>query len=143
MDVSDLRQRILRALEASRIDPGSRRAEIDAAQTAYETYLRDVAVPLLRQAQSILRAEGHLYSVHTPAGSAKLVSDAHPDVYLELGLDTAGIRPQLVSRVSVVRGRKGVLVEERAIASGKPIQDLRDEDLAAFLVAVIPKIVRG
>jgi hypothetical protein len=142
MDVSDLRQRILRALEAARAAPDSRRSEIDAAGAAYARFLDEVAVPLLRQAQSILKAEGHLFTVHAPVGGAKLVSDAHPETYLELVLDTAGIRPQLVSRISVARGRKGVTVEERAIASGKAIQALRDEDLAAFLVATIPQLVR-
>lgn len=143
MDVSDLRQRILRALEGAKVGPGSRRSEIDTANAAYDRFLQEVAVPLLRQTQSILKAEGHLFTVHAPAGGAKLVSDAHPETYLELVLDTAGIRPQLVSRISVARGRKGVTVEERAIASGKAVQELRDEDLAAFLVATIPQLVHA
>ena len=141
MDVSDLRQRILRALDAARVEAASRRSETDAARAAYDRFLEDVAVPLLRQAQSILKAEGHLFTVHAPAGSAKLISDAHPETYLELVLDTGGSHPQVVSRISHARGGKRVVVEERPIAAGKPVQDLRDDDVAGFLVGEIPKLV--
>jgi hypothetical protein len=141
MDVSDLRQRILRALDAARTEAVSRRSEADAAKVAYDRFLQDVAVPLLRQAQSILKAEGHMFTVHAPAGSAKLVSDARPETYVELVLDTTGGQPQVVSRTSLARGAKRVAVEERPIAPGKTIQDLKDDDVAGFLVSEIPKLV--
>ncbi len=141
MDVSDLRQRILRALDAARNDAATRRSETDAAKTAYEQLLGNVVVPLLRQAQDILKAERHLFTVHSPAGSAKLVSDAYPQTFLEFTLDLSGSRPQVVGRVSAARGGKRVVVEERPIAAGKPIQDLGDDDVARFLVAEIPKLV--
>ena len=141
MDVSELRQRILRALEAARHDAVTRRSETDAARLAYEQFLRNVVVPLLRQAQDILKAERHLFTVHSPAGSAKLVSDAQSETFLEFTLDTSGGRPQVVGRVSAARGGKRVVVEERPIAAGKPIQDLGDDDVAGFLVGEIPKLV--
>ena len=141
MDVSDLRQRILRALEAGKPDaPARQRAQIDAAHAAYGRFLETVAVPMLKQAQDILKAEGHVFSVHTPADGARLVSDGHPQTFLEFALDL-GERPRVLGRVSINR-RSRVTVEEQPIAPGKAIGDLTDDDVAAFFVTEIPKLVR-
>jgi hypothetical protein len=43
--------------------------------------------------------------------------------------------------VSLTRGRAGVVVEERPIDAAKPVADLSEADVAAFLVAEIPKLV--
>src|SRR5436190_22180388 len=100
MDVSDLRQRILRALDSARLESATRRTEADAAREAYDRFLSDIAVPLLRQAQDILKAERHLFTVHSPAGSARLVSDSQSDTFVEFALDTSGARPQVMLRTS-------------------------------------------
>ena len=140
MDVSDLRQRILRALDAGKPDaPARQRGQVDDARAAYERFLENVAVPMLKQAQGILKAEAHAFSVHTPAGSARLVSDAYPKTFLEFVLDVAG-GPRVLGRVSISRGSR-VNVEEQPIASGKAIGDLNDDDVAAFFVTEIPKLV--
>jgi hypothetical protein len=140
MDVSDLRQRILRALEAGKPDaPARPRVQVDEAHEAYEKFLAIVAVPMLKQAQGILKAEAHAFSVHTPAGGARLVSDAYPKTFLEFALDVAGT-PRVLGRVSIGRGSR-VNVEEQPIASGKTIGDLNDDDVAAFFVTEIPKLV--
>jgi hypothetical protein len=141
MDVSDLRQRILRALDAARTDAATRRSETDAARAAFDQFLENVAVPLLKQAQAILKAENHMFTVHAPAGGAKLVSDAHAETYLEFTLDTAGKKPQVVGRLSSARGARRVAVEEKPVAPGKAVQDLGDDDVAAFLVGEIPRLV--
>ena len=146
MDVSDLRQRILRALDQSRSespkrpeDAANRRAELDAAKRAYDGFLANIAVPLLKQAQAILKAEGRLFSVHSPADSARLISDASPTTFLEFVLESSGPRPQVVGRIS--HGRKRITVEERPLADGKAVQDIGEDDVAAFLVAEIPRLV--
>ena len=54
MDVSELRKRILRALDDARKDAVVRRREVDEAANAYETFLEQVAVPLMRQAAQVL-----------------------------------------------------------------------------------------
>ena len=141
MDVSDLRKRILRALDDAKNDPAFRRAETDAAMKAYDDFLDRIAVPLLRQAQGILKAENEMFTVHAPAGSAKLVSDASPETFLEFTLDRSGGRPQVLGRLSATRGEKRVVVEERPLATGKAIQDLGDDDVAGFLVKELPKLV--
>lgn len=142
MDVSDLRQRILRALETARADAATRRSEADAARTAYEKFLHDVAVPLLRQAQTILKAEGHLFTVHSPADAARLASDGHPETFLEFVFDGNGDRAQVICRISTPRGGKRVIVDEKPVAPGKAVKDLGEQDVAAVLVGAIPKLVR-
>ena len=141
MDTSDLRKRILRALDDARKDAAARRQTVDAAAVAYEAFLTRTAVPLVRQAVLVLRAEGHAFSANTPAGGVQLASDSAPQPYIEFELDATGATPQVVGRVSLTRGRQGVVVEERPIAPGKALADLTDDDVAKFLVAEIPKLV--
>jgi len=141
MDVSELRQRILRALEAGKNDAATRRTEVDAAKAAYDKFLEVVAVPLLLQTQGILKAERQMFTVHAPAGSAKLVADAYPETFLEFTLDNSGNRPKVIGRVSIARGGKRVAVEERPLAPTKAIAELEDDDVAGFLVREIPKLV--
>lgn len=141
MDVSDLRKRILRALDDARKDQSSRRGVLDEASQAYATFLQTFGVPLLKQAVSVLRAEKHSFTVNTPAGGAQLISDASPNTFLEFALDTTGPTPQVIGRVSLAHGRQGRIVEERPVAAGKPVASLTEEDVATFLVAEIPKLI--
>ena len=141
MDVSELRKGILRALDDARKAAATRRSSVDEAGAAYTRFLENVAVPLLRQAQGVLKAERQSFTVHTPAGSVRLASDAAPETYLEIVLDTTGTKPHVLGRVSLARGRQGVVVDEKPIAPDTPIADLADSDLADFLLAAIPKLV--
>ena len=139
MDVSELRRQILRALDDARKDAAGRRVVVDAAAKAYETFLADLAVPLVRQAAQVLNATGQAFSVHTPAGSVRLVSDASPFTFVELELGAT--KTDVVGRVSVTRGRQGVVLEERPIAPGKTVAALTEQDVSEFLVTGIPKLV--
>jgi hypothetical protein len=141
MDVSDLRKRILRALDDARKDQSSRRGVLDEASQAYATFLQTLGVPLLKQAVQVLRAEKHGFTVNTPADGAQLVSDASPNTFLEFALDTTGPTPQVIGRVSLAHGRQGRIVEERPVAAGKPVASLTEEVVATFLVAEIPKLI--
>ena len=141
MDVSELRKRILHALDAARKDAVTRRTEVDEASRAYEQFLENIAAPLLKQAQAVLRAEQQQFTVHTPAGSIRLVSDSAPQTFVEFILDVSPRVPHVLGRVSLTRGRQGVLVEERPLASGKPVAELVEDDVAQFLVTEIPKLI--
>jgi len=142
MDVSELRQKILRAIDEGRPDEHARRrAEVDTAKAAYERFLENVAVPLFKQAQSILKAEARSFTVYAPADGVKLVSDASPMTFLEFLLDTSSEQPRVLGRVSRARPR-GVMVEEQPLASGKAIDQLTDDDVAGFFVTEIPKLVK-
>jgi hypothetical protein len=141
MDVSDLRKRILRSLDDARKEASARRAAVDRASAEYQRFLDDLAVPLFRQAASVLRAEGQPFTVHTPAGAVRLASDHAPQDFLEIELDAAAANPQVIGRMSRMRGGRGLVVEERPIAPEKPVDQLTEEDLSAFLLAGIQKLV--
>ncbi len=141
MDVSELRKRILHALDDARRNASVKREARSEAERQWETFLSNVAVPLFRQAGSVLKAERQLFSVETPAGSVKLVSDASPGTFLELVLDLSGPLPEVVGRLSVSQGRGRQMLEERAVAAGKPVGEIGEDDLAGFLVTEVPKLV--
>ena len=88
MDVSDLRKRILRALDDARKDATARRAVVDQATQAYADFLETRAVPVLKQALQVLRGEGKPFTLNTPADGPRLVSDASTNTFLEFALDT-------------------------------------------------------
>jgi len=140
MDVSEIRKQILRALDNARKDADVRRQATDQAKGEYETFLNDIAVPLFRQAATVLRALGHEFSANTPAGSVRLESPSAQE-YVELELDARGGLAQVIARTALMRGRSGPLVEERPLAGRKKISELTDADVAALLTTEIPKLV--
>jgi hypothetical protein len=141
MDTGELRRRILRALEESKNDAALRRTEADAAGRAYEEFLERLAVPMLKQSIDVLKAERQNFMLNAPAGSARMVSSGSPDTFLEFVLDKGSHRAQVLGRVSRARGRQRVVVDERPVATGKAIADLTEEDVAAFLVTEIPRLL--
>jgi hypothetical protein len=141
MDVSELRKRILRAIDDARKDAESRRTVVDESVKAYETFLRDIAVPLLRQAAQVLNAAGHTFVVHTPAESVRLAAEKSPETFIEIELDRSGAEPQVMGRVSITRGRQGHVIDERPIAAERPVAQVTEEDVSAFLIASVPKLV--
>jgi hypothetical protein len=141
MDTSELRKRILRALDDARQQASVRRQVVDQATKAYDSFLAETAAPVMRQAANVLTSEGHLFTVETPAGRARIVSARSPETFIELSLDTAGDGGVVLGRVSLSRGRHGLVVEERPIGGGKPVAALTEDDLSAFLVSEIPKLI--
>jgi hypothetical protein len=141
MDVSDLRKRILRALDDARKDATARREVVDQASQAYAGFVETRAIPVLKQAVQVLRAEGKTFTLNTPADGPRLVSDSSANTFLEFVLDLSQPTPQVIGRVSLAHGRQGRIVEERPIAAGKAVADLTEDDVAKFLVTEIPKLV--
>ena len=113
MDVSELRKRIIRALDDARKDASMRRVTVDEATRAYENFLANVATPVMRQAVIVLKGEGHPFTVQTPAESVRIVADSSPQTFIELGLDRSAARPVVIGRVSLARGRQALVIEER------------------------------
>jgi hypothetical protein len=141
MDVSELRKRILRALDDARKEAAARRVNIDRASASYDQFLSTIAVPLFRQAANVLRAQGVPFTAETPAGSVRLVSDHASQEFIELELDAGTPQPKVLGRSSIVRGRQGLVVEERAVAPGKSIDELTEEDVSEFLLTEIRRLV--
>jgi len=140
VEVSELRKRILRALEDAKKDAVARRQLVDEATALYRTFLDTTAVPLMRQAALVLNATGPTFTVHTPAGSVRLQADKSPQTFVELVLDTSRQEVVVLGRTSVMHGRD-VQVVERPLASGQSATTVTEADLAEFLVAEIPRLV--
>jgi hypothetical protein len=139
MEISDIRRRILETMARARQHAVERRSRVDAAGRAFEGFLAATAVPLIRQIANVLRAEGYMYSVSTPAGSVRLLSDKDAGDFIELSLDTTADAPRVVARVSRSRGRRIVDVE-RVVGSGNP-DAIEEEELFAFLLKELEPFV--
>src|SRR5580693_8004534 len=104
MEVSEVRKRVREAIERAKRAAAERRTRIDEAAGEYEAFLERIAVPLFRQIAAVLRADGHMFTVFTPGGSVRLMSDRSSDEYIELSLDTTGSRPWVVGHSRRGRG---------------------------------------
>jgi hypothetical protein len=142
MDVSDVRRRLLVAMDKARKDAAERRVRNDAGARDYETFLSERAVPLFHQIASALAGEGHAFKVFTPAGAVRLASDRRPEDFIELTLDLESDRPQVLGQSSRGRGRRQIAIE-RPLRDGVPIAALTDEDVLSFVLEeLIPIVIR-
>ena len=85
----------------------------------------------------ILKAEGYAFSLFTPLGSVRLMSDRSTEDFIELSLDVSGEVPQVIGHASRSRGRR-VIEEERAIGSPST---LTEEALLDFLAKELEAFV--
>lgn len=133
MEVSLVRNRLRRAIEAARERTQQRRQRTAEAERAYDAFLQDVATPLARQLANALKVEGYAFTVFTPGGGLRLASDRGRDDYIEFGLDTAGDRPHVIGRIRRTRGSR-TLDEERPVKPGASPDTLSEEDVLTFLL---------
>ena len=96
-------------------------------------------MPLFKQIGNVLKIEGYLFTVFTPSGSVRLMSDRSADDYIEVSLDTSGAEPRVIGHVSHSRGRR-VIDAERVIGDGEP-ENLTEEDLLAFMLKELEPFV--
>jgi len=139
MDTGEVRKRLQHAIERAKRAGGERRARNDEATRAFNTFLDQVAVPLFKQIGNVLRTENYPFTVFTPSGSVRLMSDRSADDYIELALDSTGDTPRVMARVSHSRGRR-VVDAERVVGSGQP-DTLTEEELLAFLLKELEPFV--
>jgi len=139
MEISVVRQRLNDTIERAKRRAAERRARGDEAGRAYDRFLDQIAVPLFRQIVNVLRSDGYLFSVFTPSGSVRLVSDRHAEDYIEIMLDTAGEAPTIVGHVSRSRGRR---VDESERPIGDPATMSEDDVLAFVLKELEPFVER-
>lgn len=133
MEVSDVRRRLTAAIEQSRRSAQQRRARSAEAQLAYESFLAGVAIPVARMTASAARAEGYPFTVATPGGGLRLISDKGRDDYIEIALDTSADPPEVLGRISYSRGSRTVS-EERPVKPGAAPGAITEEDVLAFLI---------
>jgi hypothetical protein len=132
MEISHVKRRVLETIDAARRAAAERRTRVDEAGREYEQFLEQIAVPILRQVANVLRAEGHAFTVFTPGGSVRLMSDRSADDYIELTLDSTGPDPRVMGHLSRARGRR-VVEEERPIADRAP-GALTEDDVLGFVL---------
>ena len=140
MDVPEVRRRLRAAIAAAREEGRERRTRLDAASRDYEAFLAERAVPLFHTFASALVAEGFRFTVFTPAGAVRLAAESGGDEYIELALDTAGERPQVLGRTSRGRGRR-LVTSERPVKEGADVASLTEEDVLTFLTEEIGPFV--
>ena len=130
MEIADVKKRVLQTIDHARRQAIERRARTDDAERAYALFLSQIAVPLFRQVGNVLRAEGFSFTVFTPGGSVRLMSDRAAEDYVEVVLDANGGEPRVTGRASRRRGG-GVVVSEQAI--GAPAA-LTEDDVLTFVM---------
>jgi hypothetical protein len=140
IEVSEIRRRLLQTLEQGKRAGVERRARLDAASRAYETFVLEIATPVFRMFAASLKAEGHAFTVFTPAGGLRLSSDRSAEDFIELFLDIEADPPQAAARVSRGRGRR-LVTTERPIREGTTVEAVTDEDVVRFLLAEAPAFV--
>jgi hypothetical protein len=137
MEVSEVRNRLVQTIERAKKQATARRARSDSASRAFDTWLNNIAVPMFRQIANVLRSENYLFTVFTPAGSVRLMSDRAAEDYIEVSLDTSGEAPHVIGHTSRSRGRR-VMESEQNI--GEP-GALDDEGLLEFLLKELEAFV--
>jgi hypothetical protein len=139
VEVSDIRRRVRDAIERARRQASERRARNDEATRAFARLLEDMAVPLFKQVANVLKVEGYAFTVFTPSGGVRLMSDRHSDDYLEITLDTGGDAPRVIGHTSRSRGRR-IVEAEHIVGSGAPAA-IQEEDLLAFVLKELEPFV--
>jgi hypothetical protein len=141
LEVSEVRRRLLAAIDRARQAAAERRVRTDAAARDYEAFLGQRAAPVFHQFAAALKGEGHGFTVFTPASSIRLASERSPEEFIELVLDDSADPPAVLGRTTRGRGRRTVS-SERALGSGAPIADLTEDDVLAFLLEQIVELLK-
>ena len=136
MEVSLVRNRLKRAIDAARERGQQKRQRSAAAEKAYDAFLKDVATPVTRLVANTLKAEGYAFTVFSPGGGLRLASDRGRDDYIEFALDGGTDPPQAIARISHTRGSR-TMSDERPIKAGAAPEALSEEDVLAFLLTAL------
>ena len=136
MEISLVRNRLNRAIEASRERAKRRRLLTASAETAFEAFLQNVATPVTKLVANSLKVENYAFTVFTPGGGLRLASDRGRDDYVEFALDVESDPPQVVGRSSRTRGSRTV-TEERPIKPGSAVDQISEADVLAFLLGAL------
>ena len=139
MEPSEIRKRVLGTLEQARRRVQIQREESDRATKTWET-LHPAAAASWKIALNVLRAEGHHFSLQTPSGMLRVVSDRSAEDYVEVLLDTSQRPPAVLARTRLSRGRR-VIDRETIVADGDRVPDLTEERLLHVLLTELEPFV--
>ena len=136
MEISVVRNRLNRAIEASRERSQGRRQRTAAAESAFELFLQNVATPVTKLVANSLKVENYAFTVFTPGGGLRLASDRGRDDYVEFVLDLDSDPPQVVGRTSRTRGSR-TLTDENPVKPGSAVDQISEEDVLGFLLGAL------
>ena len=137
MEISDIKRRVVETIERARRQAAERRTRHDEAAREYETFLDQTAIPVFKQVSNVLRAEAFVFTVFTPGGSVRLMSDRSTEDYIELALDTSGDEPVVSGHTGRSRGRR-VVESEQPIG---PPAALTENDVLSFVLKALEPLV--
>jgi hypothetical protein len=140
MEISAVRQQVLQAIERAKRAAAERRAANAEAGREYGAFLEQIAMPLFRQVGTTLRAEGYAFTLFTPTGSVRLMSDKSTADFIEIVLDTSDGLPAILGRTSRAWGNR-TNVSERPLNASARIRDLTEADVLEFLLKAIEPFV--
>lgn len=140
LETAEVRRQLTHRLAELKKAQAQRRAATDAARTAFDTVIEREIAPTVRQFAQALKAEGFPFSVQTPAGTVRLVSDRSSDNVVDIVLELGGRQPAVVVRSAFSRGRRQV-EDERTLAEGEAIASIDGERVLAVLLDVIEPFV--
>lgn len=136
MEISVVRNRLNRAIEASRERAQRRRQRTATAESAFELFLQNVATPVTKLVANSLKVENYAFTVFTPGGGLRLASDRGRDDYVEFTLDLDSDPPQVVGRTSRTRGSR-TLTDEKPVKPGAAVDQISEEDVLGFLLGAL------
>jgi hypothetical protein len=140
LETAEVRRQLTHRLAEMKKVQAQKRAASEAARAAFDTVLEREIAPTMRQLAQALKAEGFGFSVQTPAGTARLVSDRSSDNAIDVFLELGGPEPAVMVRSAYSRGRRQ-LEDERALGHGEAIANLDAERVLAVLLDVIEPFV--
>jgi hypothetical protein len=142
MEVAQVRRRVQAALAAARERSQQRRQQVAEAESRYDRFLTEVAVPLARQVANVLKAEGRTFTVSTPGRAVRMETDRGRDDYVEIALNTDLDPPAILAHIRHTRGSR-TIDEERTLKDGAAADQISEDDLLEFILrALEPGIER-
>jgi hypothetical protein len=139
MDISDVKRRVVEAIDHAKRATQLRRVSADAAAREFDTFLERIAVPLCKQLASALKAEGYSFVTFSPSGAVRLASERSPDDYIELTLDTQGDEPLVIGHTRRGRGRR-IIETERPLRHCL-VRDITEDDVLNFMLKELEPFV--
>lgn len=140
MEIAEVRQWVLATIARAKTAARDRRARNDQGAVEYARFLETVAVPVCRQLNNVLRAEGVTFALATPSGGVRFISDRSGDDTIEISFETGGDRPLAVCRTRRRYGSR-VVESERPLNEFGSIAELTEGDVLRFLLKELEPFV--
>lgn len=140
LDTAEVNRRLTHHLADLQKASAKRRVDIDEARRAFEDVLEREVAPTVRQLAQVLKSRGFTFSVQTPAGAVRLVSERSADDFLAIDLDVTRRPPAVVASRQYTRGRR-LLADERILREGAAIASLDAEHTLNVLLELIEPFV--